>query len=113
MIISRTNKSLRVAATIFRCVHSPRLINPVNGQMTLRESIDIVKRRESRKIRERNAVLEDATRHIPSFDDTLAKNGMTLSRGKTNILQVNIGTLFARVTNIYRKTLQFNLPSLS
>jgi hypothetical protein len=100
MLVSRTNRSVRVAATIFRSVHSPRLVNPVNGHITLRESIEVVKRRESRKKMERDAILEDATRHIPNFYDTLAKNGVTLSRGKTNVLQVNIGILFTRITYI-------------
>jgi hypothetical protein len=90
-MISRTTRFLR---TTQRCFYStPRLKNPVNGHMTLKESIEIVKKREVRKKSERNLVLQEATEHLPTFDHVLSKHKYQLLRAKTNIFQINIGNL--------------------
>jgi radical SAM/Cys-rich protein len=73
-----------------------RLKNPPNGHLTLKESINVVQKREARKKEEREAMLADVAAHLPTFHRTLLehsyKNG-ELRRSTTNIFQINIGKL--------------------
>ena len=73
-----------------------RLKTPVNGHITLKESIAVVKKREMRKKHERQIILDDSTKHLLTFEKSLLNykyNNGELKRAKTTIFQVNIGNV--------------------
>eukprot|EP00127_Corallochytrium_limacisporum_P006921 Clim_evm7s238 gene=Clim_evmTU7s238 len=63
-------------------------------EMSLKEAIAIVRRREAKKKHRRELMLTRNSEHIPKFSEHLEEVGCgTLKRDTTSILQVNIGKL--------------------
>lgn len=88
-------KSHKNLTRLFRSsVQYRRFTTSGKPDLTLKESIRIVKEREERKAQFRKNNFQKATEHLPSFETTLKKHSKyPLKREIPTIFQINIGKI--------------------
>lgn len=82
------------AAAERRAAFATATRGPKRKDMTLSESIDIVRARDARKQAAREAMIAKQSSSIPDFDELMAMRKLPrLTRGASEVLQLNIGKL--------------------